>query len=409
MIKKIKVLAIPGDHYGCGLHRGLNPHLKLDELYNDEFDVTIDYKPDFSNYSFFEKFDIIHAHRFLGNYQTNANLLQFLKEKNIKLVLDIDDHWRLNEFHPAYLRHQRLGLPKIAQDSLKNANYVTTTTEIFANKIRKINPNVVVLPNAIDPDDIKELVKNNPSKRLRVGMIMGSSHLHDVEELRGMVSSLPKEIMEQIQIVLCGFDTTGNIETIDQKTGQVTKRPMDPKETVWYTYERILTNDYQIVSPEYREFLHQFVPNSEYPNVENEPYRRCWTLPANRYISHYSNVDVLIVPLRENEFTESKSELKLVEAGFTDTAVIAQDFGPYTINTLNMFEKGGIIRPDGNVILIDSRRNHKDWAKYITKLVKHPELLTLLKTNLREMVNKKYNLKDITAKRAEFYKSIVST
>jgi hypothetical protein len=36
--------------------------------------------------------------------------------------------------------------------NLKVASYVTTTTNIFADEIRKLISNVVVLPNAINPD-----------------------------------------------------------------------------------------------------------------------------------------------------------------------------------------------------------------------------------------------------------------
>ena len=49
MDKKIKVLCVPSDKGGCGLHRSLKPHLKLDELYSNEFDVTIEYKPNWSD------------------------------------------------------------------------------------------------------------------------------------------------------------------------------------------------------------------------------------------------------------------------------------------------------------------------------------------------------------------------
>jgi glycosyltransferase involved in cell wall biosynthesis len=406
--KKIRVLAIPGDTYGCGSHRTLWPHQKLDELYGDEFDVTIDYNPDFSNYTFFEKFDIIHAHRMLGPHQNMPNLVQFLKIKGIKLILDIDDYWDVGRYHPAYAKHKQLGLSQVIQNSLKQADYVTTTTQIFADKIKKVNPNVKVFPNAIDPTDDRFVPVKTLSKRLRVGMVMGSSHLNDVENLRGMVNSLPKEILDQMQIVLCGFDTRGTIETINQQTGQIVSRPIEPKETVWYTYEQIMTDNYKIVSPEYKEFLHKFIPDSEWPNIENEPYRRCWTKHINSYMSHYQHVDILLVPIKETEFTEVKSNLKFVEAGATNTAVIATNFGPYTIDSINAIEKGGIINPEGNVILVDSRKNHKDWLKYVVKLVKDRELLQQLQTNLNKMVLEKYDLRKITKERAEFYKTIIN-
>ena len=92
-----------------------------------------------------------------------------------------------------------------------------------------------------------------------------------------------------------------------------------------------------------------------------------------------------------------------------DTAVICSDFGPYTIDTIPLFEKGGIINPEGNAILIDESKNHKDWAKYVIKLAKNPELITMLRDNLAKTIKPKYNMETLSDQRAEFYKSIVSS
>ena len=47
-----------------------------------------------------------------------------------------------------------------------------------------------------------------------------------------------------------------------------------------------------------------------------------------------------------------------------------------------------------------------NWAKYIKKLVENPDLITLLQNNLYEFVKDRYNINNVTAKRAEWYKSI---
>ena len=47
--KKIRVLCVPSDTAGCGLHRSFMPHSKLHELYNDDFDVTIYYNFNWRN------------------------------------------------------------------------------------------------------------------------------------------------------------------------------------------------------------------------------------------------------------------------------------------------------------------------------------------------------------------------
>ena len=138
----------------------------------------------------------------------------------------------------------------------------------------------------------------------------------------------------------------------------------------------------------------------------NEPYRRMWTRDINEYATHYANVDVLIAPLKENEFNGVKSELKEIECGFTHTAFIGQNFGAYTINLKPMIEKGGKINEDGTALLVDSRKNHKDWAKYINKLANDREMLKKLQDNLYNFVKDRYSLAEICKQRVEFYKQI---
>ena len=107
------------------------------------------------------------------------------------------------------------------------------------------------------------------------------------------------------------------------------------------------------LSKEHKEFLMKYMPNTDDP-FTNEPYRRMWTRDINKYATHYQNVDVLIAPLKENEFNGVKSELKEIECGFTHTAFIAQNFGAYTINLKSMIEKGGKINENGTALLVDT-------------------------------------------------------
>ena len=298
-------------------------------------------------------------------------------------------------------------MDKMVKDNVSLADYITTTTPIFAKELKKYNPNVRIFVNAIDPEEEQFIPKDiKTTDRIRFGFIMGSSHENDLNLLRGMTNRLPKDILDKIQIVLCGYDLRGTIQIFNEK-GEATSRPIQPKESVWYTYERLLTDDYKILSPEYKTFLNSFMPNVQYPNVDNEPYKRCWTKDIMNYCTHYNEIDVLIVPLADNRFNSFKSELKLIEAGMMNKAVIVSDFGAYQIGTSNFFEKGGKINEEGNVVLIDSLKKDKDWAKAIEKLVKNPEYIEILRKNLHNSIKDKYNLSNVTKERVEFYKEIL--
>ena len=46
--KKIKVLGVPSDSHGCGLYRSISPHVKLNDLYGEDFDIELNYYPNWS-------------------------------------------------------------------------------------------------------------------------------------------------------------------------------------------------------------------------------------------------------------------------------------------------------------------------------------------------------------------------
>jgi glycosyltransferase involved in cell wall biosynthesis len=405
---KINVLVVPSDHFGVGFYRSVNPHTYLDKLYGNEFEVEINYTPNYSDLESFKKYDIIHIHKgLINNMSLMWNLIDYCKANNIVTVMDIDDNWEVGPQHPLYQSHKRMGLDKLIIENIKRFDYITTTTHIFANKIKKYNKNVFVFPNAVDPTDEQYSPIKNPSNKIRFGFVMGSAHEKDMEQFKGVFNSLPQEVKDKMQVVLCGFDLRGTITMVDKDGNPVSQRPIMPTESVWYKYEQNCTHNYTLCSEDYKTFLTNFVKDVQWPLIDNEFYRREWTKDVTEFAKHYRNLDVLFAPLDCNSFNEVKSELKFIEAGFTRTAVIATNYGPYTIGSKNMIEFGGEINHEGNCILIDDRKKHKDWRKAIIKLVNNPELIKELQDNMYENVKDKYDIRNVTKDRAEWYKAIV--
>lgn len=755
---KIRVLVVPSDRTGVGKFRSIDPHVKLETLYPDDFTVTIDYAPKLHEDDFLKSYDIIHFHRTLGPFEGMENLMGKLRHFGVKTVLDLDDYWLPPSEHPAFLLIKQDNLDKKISENLRHPDYVMTTTSIFADEIKKFNKNVVVFPNAIDPsekqyqsdttrtdrlrigwlggscyddqteiltdqgwkyfkdlnksekvatlnpetgtmeyhaptsyiaqpfmgdlqsvstknvdyavtpnhnmyvsrvgslthkrpnfelipsenlygtnfhckkdatwegkerdvfllpgvqndsphhpdapekiiamddwlkffgfwladgwtetgnqqvgicqfksfdvleelceimgkygfepyvnpnapgqhrycnkqlwsylrllgkakdkfipreflnlstrqlnillewylkgdghtdpngrsrawtvskqlaDDLMEIalktgnaasIKNrgrkganyikenrvisgttdvyqigfynksakhnqlNPLVRVKdhftvpydgivycvevqnhviyvrrngKGFWCGNSHLADLEPLRSL-QVLHTDYRDKMQIVLCGFDTRGKFTTINQQTGERQQRDIKPEETVWARYEELFTDNYNLVTPEYRDFLKKYKKDGF--NDENEPYRRVWTKPITTYASNYRMFDVSLAPLRENVFNYVKSNLKVIEAGFHKRAFIGQNYGPYTVDIIDAFEKGGTINPTGNGILIDTVHNHKGWHKAVKKLLDNPNLAYDLGEKLYETVKDKYHLDTVSRARAQFYKSIV--
>lgn len=408
MSDKIKVLVVPSDTFGVGLYRSVSPHTQLDKLYGNEFDIDINYNPNWADHAFFDQYDIVHIHKGLyDKMEIFWSFLDYCKSHNITTVMDIDDNWEVGPQHPLYITNKAMKVPEKIIENIKKFDYVTTTTEIFASKIRKYNQNVLIFPNSIDPEEDQYKPIKNPSERIRFGFVMGSAHEKDMQQIKGVFESLPKDILDKIQVVLCGYDLRGTVNIVDRNGNMTGQRPIKPEESVWYTYEKIVTGNYSICSPMYAEFLKKFMKGVQWPNVDHEAYRREWTKDVTNFAEHYRNVDVLLAPLDCNSFNEVKSELKFVEAGFTKTALICTDFGPYTICSNSLLKFGGDIDETGNCILIDDAKKHKAWKKAIIKLVEHPEYIDLLKNNLYETVKDKYDIRNVTKTRAEWYKSIV--
>jgi glycosyltransferase involved in cell wall biosynthesis len=403
-MSKIKVLVTPSDRTGVGKFRSIDPHLFLQKLYGEDFHVDIVFDLDFNDINFWKEYQIVHFHRSIGqDMDRSLQFIPVLKSMGIKTICDIDDYWLPTKEHPL---HQLILQNKINEKILSNikaADYVTTTTEIYADEIRKHNKNVVVLPNAIDPNESQFKEKTIECDRLRIGWLGGSSHLHDLMLLDGMTDKL-SEFKDKIQYVVCGFDTRGTMTEINQETGEQKQRPIKPHETVWYDYEKIFTANYSIVSPEYKAYLEKFTQD-KFENEENENYLRVWTKPVTSYAKNYSKFDVSLAPIKPHIFNKVKSQLKVIEAGFYKKALIASNYGPYTIDLKHCLKNGEFV--DGNALLVDEVRNHSDWAKYIKKLVQNPNMVKDMGERLYEHVSQRYDLAIVTKTRSEFYKSIV--
>lgn len=402
-MSKINVLVLPSDKTGVGKFRSVDPHVFLQKKYSEEFNVDIDYEPKIDDDNFWKKYDIVHFHRSITpNFELSKKIITKLNNLGIVTIMDIDDYWLPGKEHPA---HNLVVTHKINEkiiENLKLTRFVTTTTKIFANEISKINKNVFVLPNAIDPNESQFKEETKESDKLRFGWLGGSSHLHDLKLLEGTFNKL-SDLKNDYRLYLCGFDTRGNITEINPNTGEQKQRPIKPEETVWVKYEKIFTDNYKLVSNEHVEYLNKYEPG-DYSD-KDAFYHRVWTQPISVYAKNYSKFDVSLAPIKDHLFNRVKSQLKVIEAGFYKKALIASNIGPYTIDLKHALDKGNFT--DGNALLVDKSRNSGDWAKHIKKLIKNPSWAEDLGNRLYETVKVTYDLNTVTDERVQIYKSLL--
>ena len=406
-MSKIKILAIPSDKHGVGKFRMMDPYTFIGNNYQDEIHIDISYNAD-NNDEYFKDYNIVIFHTFIHqtNHEQNINRIKWLQSKGIKVIMDIDDLWFVDQRHPMYqaIKHSKIG--EMKSEMLKLVDYVTTTTPIFAKTIKdRLNvKNVLIFPNAVDETEPQFDVAPTKSDKIRFGWLGGSSHLHDIELMSNGISSTYNAFKDKVQFVLCGFDLRGTVTEIDESTKQQKQRPIKPLETVWYKYEKYFTDDYKVLNETYRHYLNSFVETPY--NDENEPYRRRWTKEINSYATNYNTFDVSLAPLVESVFNGNKSQLKVIEAGFHKKAIIASETDPYTLDLISAVNEGKF-NDKGNSLLVGTKKNHKDWAKHMKRLIENPNMIEDLGNRLYETVKDKYSLKKVCQDRVEFFKSII--
>lgn len=193
-----------------------------------------------------------------------------LRQAGVKLVWETDDDlWSMDESNPARL-HITDMTRYWMESALSQAHLVTTTVPHLADAMRRFNPNVVVIPNAIDPALLKAERKH--AERLTVGWAGGSSH-HD--DFRSVV---------------------GALRTVTDPRGDV---------------------DFHSVGVDYGKDFGLY-------HNRHTPWRASM-------LDYYSGIDfdIGIAPLLDTPFTRSKSPIKAIEYNALGIPVIASNVGPY--------------------------------------------------------------------------------
>ena len=393
-MKQINILCIPPDLSGTGYFRFIEPHLEICKQFKDEFHIDINLSPEWTNKTYLSKFQIIFGSTRMLDIEEAKIILPVLQKQGIIIIIDTDDHYDISE-NPKYDLIQQTEFWNTEIGYFSIVDYIVTTTDFFANQIQKHNKNVVVFPNAIDPTAEKFKINKEKSDKIRLGYIGGPTHLEDVKLLKGLFNEIATKYVSKTQIILCGFHI-GNITYERDQNGNYIKKLISIEETSSYQFEKIMTANYRNLSPAYRQWLLKF-KDEEYPDASKLPYRRIWWQSIDTYSQCYNLFDISLIPLIDNNFNSAKSQLKIIEAGFFKKAIIASAVSPYQIDIIN--GKNGFLVKEGE---------KEDWLFYAEKLFNHPNLMEEIGGQLHETVKYKYDLRNVSRHRAEFYRTITT-
>lgn len=377
-MNKIKVCFWPSDLFGVGHYRSIWIAQEIQKAHSDDFEVDIKMN-EIPTDSDVGKYDIHHFHRRIGNPDETVDWIKKFQEAGAIVIGDMDDYWMPFHGHPARDLVIRNKTHVQIVNVNKAADYVTTTTELYKKHIEAtVNPNVHIIPNAVDTNMNMWKPRDIKSDKVRIAWIGGSSHEKDLNKLKGTVGKLlsDPEVRDKIQIVMCGYDTRGTVTEINPNTGEEHTRKIKPNESIWNKFEDIFNDN---------------------GNASKDQYVRRTTLPITKYGEHYNHCDICLAPLEQHTFNECKSELKIIETGMMGKVLIASDLYAYK----------ELLTHGENAMLVDPKKNHKLWYKYIKQLVLDEELRNKLAKNLYNFVYPVYTLENVTNKRCEWYKEIL--
>lgn len=107
------------------------------------------------------KYDIIFLER--PCRESDVYVMNYAKMLGKKVWVDFDDlAWDVPATHPQAFTYQSESIKNNIKMCIMGADVVTTTTQFLADKIKPMNKNVVVIPNALNDYVFKTFKKYNP-------------------------------------------------------------------------------------------------------------------------------------------------------------------------------------------------------------------------------------------------------
>jgi glycosyltransferase involved in cell wall biosynthesis len=270
------VLYFSEDTWACGWYRCYVPGV---ELKKRGYDVVLDSTLQFED---IKRFDVIMFQRKFDPRALEAIQLANAFDKLTVYELD-DDMWTLSPTNPA--------APAWTHDTLSGAvrcvracKLVTTTTPVMADRLRRFNPNVVVVPNMLPLEGWEyPEPKEQREDRVVLGWAGSTSHYDDMRILEDVVPTL-LDRYEQAEFVFVG----------------------GPKET---------------------------------PIAMRDRVSRLQATDIQHYPALIEQFDIGLIPLVDTAFNRAKSNLKFLEYSMIGIPSVASKVEPY-VGTIRHAENG---------------------------------------------------------------------
>ena len=360
---------------GCAYYRSIMPMEKLAEHHGDKVEIKFDYNPlgideknmphilpgfDHENIQWADVVMVNNISNFGGNY--TARIVGIAKQHNKFVHFDTDDLLtELYEEHRLIEAYRDKGLSEMTKFIYYNSDLVTVTQVKFAERIKQYcNGILAVIKNAIDYNLPCWNADRHNTKQIRIGWAGGIHHDPDVKEF----ASVPHIVNQMVGREKIWWDFYGHPPM---------NSPKDWQWDVWKGYKATLLQGFKGPG---NWSIHYALP------------------PAN-YGVMYANMDIAIAPLQMNEFNDSKSDIKIAEAGRYKVPLIASDVGCYNETIEN--GKTGYLLPVG--------ASKMKWAQTLAKVIKNTKHRKQMGNNLHAITEELFDINKVIGKRMEIYKT----
>lgn len=350
MKNNINAFHVTGVWSGNFYYRGYLPAMANSWTVSNEF---IDGAPN-DGKEFVEKLnasDVVLFQR--PNSETPLQLMALAKQKNKIVVFDDDDTFLLGEGiipQNAEELENAIRINNNRDKALRMAHGAITTTDFLAKELFAINPNTIVIPNCIDPDDVGEVLENT-SERPRI-LIVGSVISNDDWHI---AKKAIQQVADRVTFVLMGVPKDGEEGTYSE----------DMK--FWNSLPHV-------------EKL-GFAPFGDYYNVIIE-----------------TAADIAIAPRADNYFNRCKSNLKFLEVSLFGIPFMGQAFedglSPYQVN------------PEDRKYLT-LVQSEQDWCDALEDFIANVPKYKEMGKRAQEYVIREYDINKHAPKYVEFYQSLL--
>lgn len=303
--------------------------------------------------------DVVVFHR--PERKEKLEAARLMKKEGKKIVFDNDDTYKdtggfkFNDYMDEKMLEKGLGrLNENIDTFIKEADLVTCSTQFLKDEYQKLNPNVVVLPNCIDPFYFDEPLRNETDV-VRIGITGSVGVTSDMEVLKPIIEHYQHD--PRVRIVLLSMPPLGENEI----------------------YQQLYVDEYAYWKTVNMEW-HSYVPTDEYYQYLNE-----------------LKLDMVIIPRYDSLFNRCKSNLKFLENSMLEIPSVCQSFptgdSPYEQNP-----------EDKNYLLLAT--DTASWIEQMEKLITNKEYRRELGKKAREYVEENYAIEKHAHKWVEAYENL---